>query len=193
VAKGVDAAVFDSGLSHAPNGNLRYQVRLMVVAVRFTEDQIETLIVVGEEPAVLLLVLSQEGTATELLQTLNLNASDDTKKARAWPKDARTMSSRVRRIAPLLRQVGLDVSFQTEGHQKTKKITLTRNSMQASDRSGRTEFSCNGGNNLTADSGHLLSGGPAAAVNALRPQGQGSNRAVHERNDRNQTHGNSGI
>ena len=80
-----------------------------------------------------------EGTATELLHALNGIVDEDTKKGRAWPKDARNMSSKVRRAAPLLRQAGLDVSFRTEGHQKTKKIILARRSPQTSDRSDRAE------------------------------------------------------
>jgi hypothetical protein len=84
-----------------------------------------------------------EGTATELLHALNGLVGEDTKKGRAWPKDARNMSSKVRRTAPLLRQAGLDVSFRTEGHLRTKKIILARRSPQTSDRSDRAESGSN--------------------------------------------------
>jgi len=94
-----------------------------------------------------------EGTATELLKALNGIASEDTKKGRAWPKDARTLSGKVRRIAPLLRQVGLDVTFRTEGHQKMKKITLTRRLPRTSDRSDRVEVGSNGSTALGAGYG----------------------------------------
>jgi hypothetical protein len=78
-----------------------------------------------------------EGTATELLQALNGKVQEETRKTKTWPKDARTLSSRVRRVAPLLRQAGLDISFETQGHQKTKLIRLARRTVQTSDRCDR--------------------------------------------------------
>lgn len=91
-----------------------------------------------------------KGTATELLQVLNLNVHDEIRKTKEWPKDPRTMSSRVRRLAPLLRQAGLDVGFETRGHQRTKLIRLARKVMQTSDRCDRTEVLLNSSNGLPA-------------------------------------------
>jgi hypothetical protein len=61
-----------------------------------------------------------EGTATELIQSLSGIVNDETRKDKCWPKDARAMNSKVRRLAPLLRQAGMDVDFETRGHEKTK-------------------------------------------------------------------------
>jgi hypothetical protein len=91
------------------------------------------------------------GTATDLLQALNGIVGEDTRKGRSWPKDARNMSSKVRRTAPLLRHAGLDVSFRTEGHQKTKKIILARKPPTASDRSDRPEHLANETNGFRTD------------------------------------------
>ena len=91
-----------------------------------------------------------EGTATELLQALNGKVHDDVRKTKVWPKDARTMSNRVRRLAPLLRQAGLDVGFAIRGHQRTKLIRLGRKVMQTSDRCDRTDGLLNGSNGLPA-------------------------------------------
>ena len=93
-----------------------------------------------------------EGTATELLQTLSGRVHDDVRKTRAWPKDARSMSSKVRRLAPLLRQAGVDVTFDTPGHQKTKIITFTRKLAQTSDRSDRNQNSRSDTSDLPAAS-----------------------------------------
>jgi hypothetical protein len=78
-----------------------------------------------------------EGTATELLGALNGKVHEDIRKAKTWPKDARAMSSRVRRLAPDLRQAGVDVGFDTQGHQRTKLIKLCRKVVQTSDRCAR--------------------------------------------------------
>jgi hypothetical protein len=79
-----------------------------------------------------------EGTATELLLALNELVNEETQKAKTWPKDARTMSNRIRRLAPLLRQTGWDVCFRTVGHQRAKLIRLAREVVQSSDRCDRT-------------------------------------------------------
>jgi hypothetical protein len=55
-----------------------------------------------------------EGTATELFGKLETQAGDRAKK-RAWPTDAAWFSGRLRRIAPALRRVGIDVAFEREG------------------------------------------------------------------------------
>jgi hypothetical protein len=122
-----------------------------------------------------------EGTATDLLQALSGHVSDEIRKGKAWPKDARTMSGKVRRLAPLLRQSGVDVDFRTEGHQKTKKIILTRKSRPSSDRRDRSLAQSNGTNGLPAafepSSPHTQSDRrePTAPAleRALRPEGQG--------------------
>jgi hypothetical protein len=48
-----------------------------------------------------------EGTYTQLLERLNSTASEETRKLRSWPKNARALSSRLRKIAPLLRAEGV--------------------------------------------------------------------------------------
>ena len=50
-----------------------------------------------------------EGTATELLEALP--ASDQTARSKAWPKVPRTLSNQLRRLAPALRKVGIQVTF----------------------------------------------------------------------------------
>jgi hypothetical protein len=98
-----------------------------------------------------------EGTATQLLQKLSEMVPPEVRKKRAWPKDPRTLSCRVRRLAPLLRQSGLDVSFGVEGHLRTKLIKLAKKVSQTSDRSDRA-----------ADSSHGCNGLPAGAESSSR-------------------------
>ena len=50
-----------------------------------------------------------EGKATDLLDQLNMKVSDQTKRSDQWPKAANALSNRVRRAAPGLRSMGLEV------------------------------------------------------------------------------------
>jgi hypothetical protein len=72
-----------------------------------------------EEPlaeAVSKLVLPFESTATVLLEELNKLAPDETRKKRElWPQSAKSLGSRLRRLAPALRRAGIcDVRFERE-------------------------------------------------------------------------------
>jgi hypothetical protein len=63
-----------------------------------------------------------QGTARELLAELATHASESIRKTRDWPTSARSLSGELRRLAPNLRKVGIDLSF--PGH--TKKGNLVR-------------------------------------------------------------------
>lgn len=59
---------------------------------------------------------SFEGTATDLLQALDQDADETTRKQRqaknsGWPKSARGISGKLRRLAPNLRQLGYEVEL----------------------------------------------------------------------------------
>jgi hypothetical protein len=56
---------------------------------------------------------SWSGTATELLEELN-NFINENRKTLNWPKDARGLGNRLRRLAPILRMVRVEVSFGRE-------------------------------------------------------------------------------
>lgn len=51
------------------------------------------------------------GTSTELLAEMNGIVSEDLRRRKEWPKSARGVSGQLRRIAPTLRNVGVDVTF----------------------------------------------------------------------------------
>ena len=52
-----------------------------------------------------------EGTSTDLLAALSERVSEDTRRSKAWPKTARAMSAAVKRLAPTLRAVGLEIDY----------------------------------------------------------------------------------
>ncbi len=63
------------------------------------------------------------GTATELLKALNGVASEPQQKAKDWPKSPAVLAKILRRIAPPLRKVGIDVSF-PERENRQRRITI---------------------------------------------------------------------
>src|SRR5262249_15356660 len=67
-----------------------------------------------------------EGTSTELLHALTALVAEGAAKARDWPKRAHVLGGRLRRLAPNLRAVGIDVQFTNEGHNWTRKIFITQ-------------------------------------------------------------------
>jgi hypothetical protein len=64
------------------------------------------------------------GTATDLLKALNQIVPETQQKARSWPKRAANLAKVLRRIAPPLRKVGIEITFEPrDKHQRTIVIT----------------------------------------------------------------------
>ena len=63
------------------------------------------------------------GSADQLLGALEQGMSERALRSRAWPKSARSLSSHLRRLAPNLRIVGLDVEFIKSGGVRSIQIT----------------------------------------------------------------------
>ena len=69
------------------------------------------------------------GTPTELLDKLNEeNATDEKPEQRSWPKNGQVLSSQLRRIAPNLRAMGIDVQLgeKTAGAGSKRMIAIRR-------------------------------------------------------------------
>jgi len=84
-------------------------------------------------PAVLALMTAREswhGTATELLATLNVEpfSTDQQRKQKDWPNGYQKVSADLRRIAPNLRAVGIDVALpdRCSGHRRRRIITIEK-------------------------------------------------------------------
>jgi curved DNA-binding protein CbpA len=98
-----------------------------------------------------------EGTASELLELLTRIIPEPLARERSWPKSARALSGKLRRAAPPLRKVGIDVAFVREGHDRERTIIITVRSIGvdnfASAPSAETEKSekRNNGKGLGAD------------------------------------------
>lgn len=69
-----------------------------------------------------------QGTATDLLQTLAEDSMGEYRcRQKDWPKDPRSLSAALRRLAPSLKIVGLDVQLkQTPGRNSQKLISIAK-------------------------------------------------------------------
>jgi hypothetical protein len=66
-----------------------------------------------------------EGTASEMLKSLNCIIPETQQKAKGWPKRPANLAKTLRRIAAPMRKVGIDITFEREGKQGARNITIT--------------------------------------------------------------------
>ena len=65
-----------------------------------------------------------EGTSRDLLTDLGKTAGEKTVESKRWPKSPRALSGILRRLAPSLRVVGIQVGFERASHTRTRTITI---------------------------------------------------------------------
>lgn len=66
------------------------------------------------------------GTATELLRQLEGEVDSKTTGMKSWPATPRVLSGAVKRLAPNLRDLGIEVEFERKGHKGARTIMLSR-------------------------------------------------------------------
>ena len=68
---------------------------------------------------------SWSGTATDLLSRLSLTVGETTARSRAWPKNARAIAGRLRRLAPSLRRTGFVIGFErSDSRTRTRIVSI---------------------------------------------------------------------
>ena len=70
---------------------------------------------------------SWTGTHTELLNQLTSSVGDQVPRSYAWPKSAKLLSDRIRRLAPFLRTQGVEVEYGRSGPNGDKIIAIFYN------------------------------------------------------------------
>jgi len=65
------------------------------------------------------------GTATELLDKLSIGVGDTAQRRKDWPKSAGVLSGTLRRLAPNLRAVGIEVTWGGKGSGASKQRAIT--------------------------------------------------------------------
>nr|WP_281722279.1 hypothetical protein [Nitrosomonas nitrosa] len=64
------------------------------------------------------------GTASDLLGALAGVAGERVAKSKTWPDSPRALAGRLRREAPVLRKIGIEISFAREGRARTRTIRI---------------------------------------------------------------------
>jgi len=59
-----------------------------------------------------------DGSASELLEAIEQRVSDQTKRAKPWPKNARSMAGHLKRLSPNLRASGWEVDYDRQASQR---------------------------------------------------------------------------
>jgi hypothetical protein len=65
-----------------------------------------------------------QGKASDLLPALTAITSDRITKEKGWPKQANTLSGKLRRVTPPLRKIGICVTFERADHDRTRTISI---------------------------------------------------------------------
>ena len=65
-------------------------------------------------------------TSTALLEVLGGMVTENVRRSREWPGNARALSGRLRKLAPALRSIGIVMSFARSGHEGTREINIKR-------------------------------------------------------------------
>jgi len=94
-----------------------------------------------------------QGTAAALMDDLAKCTADDVRRLKTWPRDPRNMANKVRRVSPVLRQVGIEVKFYRHGNERTRMISITGQQGDFSVRQRPQEPTALTPNDLGADAG----------------------------------------
>lgn len=108
------------------------------------------------------------GTASDLLKVLNERTPEATQRRRDWYKQPRQVGDCLRRLAPALRQVGIDVRFSRVGHTRARVIELEQvraDASSASAASARSD-SRDGIGGRSADASEWPSSAASASASA---------------------------
>jgi hypothetical protein len=76
------------------------------------------------------------GTASDLLGALAEAAGERVAKSKTWPDSPRALAGRLRRAAPFLRKIGIEISFGREGRARTRTIHIAAPSHAAPENAG---------------------------------------------------------
>jgi hypothetical protein len=66
------------------------------------------------------------GTATELWKALNELVDEDVRHTKAWPGAPNSLTNRLKRLAPALRDIGIEYGEERSGSKGTRLKTLTK-------------------------------------------------------------------
>jgi hypothetical protein len=83
-------------------------------------------------------IVEWDGTATELLDALEEKVPEKILKSKQWPKAANALSNRLRRLAPVLREVGIDIELGGRDGKKRNRLIWIRKYSEKTGHIGHT-------------------------------------------------------
>ena len=100
--------------------------------------------------------LEWSGTASDLLRTLSLQVSEPERRGNTWPTAPNKLSGRLRRQAPFLRHIGIQIDERRTGKAGTRTLYIKRTEREGNPSSAPSEPSAEGNSpsstsNLAAD------------------------------------------
>ena len=114
----------------AAEGTLGWEPGTFMAAYDEARAEAEGAAIEGDPVADAVLALMADkrewtGTPKELYETLSLRAGEKVQRTKAWPKAAQSLTPRLKRLAPVLRKLGLEFEEYEEGDKsKTRKKRL---------------------------------------------------------------------
>jgi len=72
-----------------------------------------------------------QGSCTELLDILAERVSEKMTRAKAWPKTPAILSSKLRRLAPTVRRIGVEIRFNRKAHTGRRVISIGRSTQNS--------------------------------------------------------------
>jgi hypothetical protein len=106
------------------------------------------------------------GTSTEMLSVLSKQVSDEIKRSKAWPAAPNTLSNHLTRLAPALREAGIEYDEDRTGHDRTRIKRLRRiqqeivRTVRTDDENTENGFSSRGPSEDDADDEKRFAGDP---------------------------------
>jgi hypothetical protein len=98
------------------------------------------------------------GTALDLLEQLAVSSGDRIARSRTWPDTPRALAGRLRRMVTFLRKIGIEVSFDRQGRNRTRTIHIT--TTQAGAQSSAQSASPGAASNVGKANGFAGGAGP---------------------------------
>ncbi len=110
-----------------------------------------------------------EGNCKALLSELEQFANEAMRRSQDWPKTARKLSGRLRRLATFLRESGIEVTFHPKGTNGKRPVTITRAGLHPTATTATSATTDSTGSPNQSDASGQPGGGVAAEVAEQSP------------------------
>ena len=114
------------------------------------------------------------GNASDLLGAFAEVVGQRTANSKTWPDSARALAGRLRRVAPFLRKIGIEVGFEREGRSRTRTINITTTPSFVTPENVGTQPSTRSAPSVSVPKSNPTNGFPARSVRTVAHDADGS-------------------